>query len=112
MFRPVRTGPNSRQFILREDSNDKGFTKATLAALNGVPETIQNQRKAIIRKMTRSPTQSGRAKAADWKLFFDKQESWASPLMGWTGGNDPLQAQTLQFPTLQSAIDYAKANGT
>ena len=31
--------------------------------------------------------------------------------MGWTGGDDPLTQVELRFPTLESAVAYARRQG-
>ena len=67
---------------------------------------------ARIQKADRSVTTSGKARAQGWRLTFDRRSPPVlDPLMGWTGGDDPLAQVELSFPTLDAAICYAKGQG-
>lgn len=58
-----------------------------------------------------SATQSGRARRV-WVLEFDRPTPpTLDPLMGWTGGGDPLASVQLSFPDRESAIAFARKNG-
>jgi hypothetical protein len=55
---------------------------------------------------------SGRARTKSWLLTFERRTvPYIEPLMGWTAGDDPLTQIELRFPTLESAIAYAKRQG-
>jgi hypothetical protein len=47
-----------------------------------------------------------------WRLRFrGPGQRFIEPLMGWTGSTDPLDGLELKFPTLESAIRYARRQG-
>jgi hypothetical protein len=55
---------------------------------------------------------SGRSRSKGWRPVFERRsKSFIEPLMGYTGSNDTLAQVELNFPTLQSAIDYAERQG-
>jgi NADH dehydrogenase ubiquinone Fe-S protein 4 len=67
---------------------------------------------ARIFKPSRSVTTSGRAATKGWRLTFERRTApFIEPLMGWTGGDDTLTQLELSFPTLESALRYAKRQG-
>lgn len=67
---------------------------------------------ARIFKPSRSVTTSGNARTKGWRLVFERRSApFIEPLMGYTGGSDTLAQVELEFPTLQSAIRYAKRQG-
>ncbi|RWM10990.1 MAG: ETC complex I subunit [Mesorhizobium sp.] len=67
---------------------------------------------ARIYKPCRSAMTSGRARPKGWRLVFEARAAPViEPLMGCTGGRDTLTQVELNFPTLQSAIDYAERQG-
>ena len=46
------------------------------------------------------------------RLIFERRSaSFIEPLMGWTGGRDPLAQVTLAFATLEEAVAYAQRQG-
>jgi hypothetical protein len=47
----------------------------------------------------------------DWILEFEPTRETLDPLMGWTGGSDPVSQVRLHFPDPQSAIAYAEQHG-
>jgi hypothetical protein len=54
---------------------------------------------------------SGHADAG-WRLEFEPRSApFLDPLMGWTGGRDPLRQVALSFPTLDAALAYAERQG-
>jgi hypothetical protein len=67
---------------------------------------------ARIYKPSRSVMTSGKSRRKDWRLTFERRTPPAvEPLMGWTGGDDTLTQVEFTFPTLKSAIRYAKRQG-
>ncbi|WP_051334002.1 ETC complex I subunit [Mesorhizobium sp. WSM3224] len=67
---------------------------------------------ARIYKPSRSVTTSGRAQPKGWRLIFERRMAPViEPLMGYTGSGDTLAQVELDFPTVQSAIDYAERQG-
>jgi hypothetical protein len=55
---------------------------------------------------------SAPAEAQDWRLVFERRTPpFIDPLMGWTGGRDPLVQLELKFPTLEAAVAYARRQG-
>jgi hypothetical protein len=64
---------------------------------------------ARIFRRARSPLSSGRADTHGWRLAFKAPgRRFIDPLMGWTGSTAPLSGLELRFPTLDSAIRYAR----
>ena len=69
-------------------------------------------RTARILEAERRTTQSGRAAAAPWSLEFERIEGQRpDPLTGWNGSGDTKVQVRLNFPSLEAAIDYCRANG-
>ena len=76
------------------------------------PQYFPNDAHAVIYQPARSPMTSGRARTLKWKLRFERRTpSFVEPLMGWTGGDDPLAQVELSFPSVDSAIAYACRQG-
>lgn len=73
--------------------------------------TFPHGAKAIIEPL--APVTSGRRRRQDqWRVRFAPR--WgpvAEPLMGWTGGSDPLAAIELRFPDHASAERYCRRQG-
>lgn len=68
--------------------------------------------RAVIYRPARSAMTSGRANTCDWVLEFEpRAPEFREPLMGWTGGTDPLRQVRLRFPSRESAIAYAQREG-
>ena len=66
---------------------------------------------AHIHRPCRSPMSSGPG-AFEWRLEFEPRSApFLDPLMGWTGGRDPLRQVALSFPTLDAALAYAERQG-
>ena len=61
---------------------------------------------------TKSATQSAIKKRGIWKIEdVDVAEINNNPLMGWRGGKRGNSEPSLSFPTLESAVAYAKSKG-
>lgn len=77
-------------------------------ALPGFPPDAR----AVIHRPGRSVMTSGRANTCNWVLEFEpRSRESIEPLMGWTGGTDPLRQVRLSFPTREAAIAYARREG-
>jgi hypothetical protein len=64
---------------------------------------------AVIYKPAPSPMTSGRAHLQQWKLRFERRSApYVEPLMGWTADDDTLTQVELSFPSMDSAIAYAR----
>ena len=93
---------------LREPANGNARSAPAVATASIFP------RDAIARiyRPARSPTTSGKARTKRWVLRFERRTpSVIDPLMGWTGGDDPLTQVELTFPTRETAIAYAERQG-
>jgi hypothetical protein len=67
---------------------------------------------AVIHRPAPSVTTSARSRAQPWKLRFERRSApFIEPLMGWTGGDDPLAQVELSFPSADAAIAYARRHG-
>ena len=67
---------------------------------------------ARIFKETKTPTQSGMARAKLWRLVFDHEgPGEIEPLMGWTSSSDTRRQVNLVFDTMEEAIAYATREG-
>ncbi len=74
--------------------------------------TFPDDAVARIFKPSRSVMTSGSARTKDWLLTFERRAApYIEPLMGWTADDDPLTQIELRFPTVESAIAYAKRQG-
>ena len=68
--------------------------------------------RAVIYRPSRSVMTSGRANTCNWVLEFEPRSAeFIEPLMGWTGGTDPLRHVRLSFPTVDAAVAYARREG-
>jgi len=67
---------------------------------------------ARIYRPSRSAMTSGMGCTKWWRLVFEPRfPPFTEPLMGWTGSRDPLAQVELRFPTLESALAYARREG-
>jgi hypothetical protein len=67
---------------------------------------------AVIYRPARSAMTSGKTNTRHWKLRFERRTPpFIEPLMGWTGGDDPLTQVELTFPTREAAVGYAERQG-
>jgi ETC complex I subunit conserved region len=67
---------------------------------------------AVIYKAAPSPMTSGRARARQWKLRFERRSApHIEPLIGYTGDDDTLAQVELSFPSVETAIAYARRQG-
>ena len=67
---------------------------------------------AVIYRPARSAMTSGTANSRQWKLRFERRSPpFIEPLMGWTGGDDPLAQVEMTFPSAEAAIAYARRQG-
>lgn len=65
--------------------------------------------RARISRRSRAPLTAGRGDTKCWRLIFQGVgQRFVDPVMGWTGTSDPLSGLELKFPTLESAIRYAR----
>jgi hypothetical protein len=76
------------------------------------PSVFPRDAVAVIYRPTRSAMTSGRARTRQWKLRFERRSpGFVEPLMGWTGGEDPLAQVELTFPSAEAAVAYARRQG-
>jgi len=69
-------------------------------------------RRARLARRGRSVATSGRARADEWVLRFERETPpFIEPLMGWTAGDDPLAQVELTFETRAAALAYAERQG-
>ena len=54
--------------------------------------------------------QSGFGKSDKWIIEYITKNPGINPLMGWESSTDTLSELKLEFPTKESAIEYAKRN--
>jgi hypothetical protein len=67
---------------------------------------------AVIYRPARSAMTSGTANSRKWRLRFERRSPpFIEPLMGWTGGDDPLAQVEMTFLSAQAAIAYACRHG-
>lgn len=67
---------------------------------------------AVIYRPAQSPMTSRRAHLPQWKLRFERRSApYIEPLMGWTADDDTLSQVELSFPSIESAIAYARRQG-
>lgn len=67
---------------------------------------------ARISQRAKNAMQSGRARAYEWLLEFERAEaSRPDPLTGWAGSGDTRRQVRLSFPSLEAARAYAAKHG-
>lgn len=67
---------------------------------------------ARIFEQERKSTQSGKARAGQWVLEFEREEPQRpDPLTGWNGSGDTNPQVSMAFATKEAAIAYCQANG-
>ena len=67
-------------------------------------------KKVIIYKGRKSPTQSGKYKTNFWYLKFEDSSFYEEDIMtGWKGSSLPKNKATLKFSDLDRAVEYAKS---
>lgn len=68
--------------------------------------------RALIFRRGRSAMTSGAAGANRWVLRFERRTApYIEPLMGWTGGDEPLAQIELTFHSCEEAVRYAEREG-
>ncbi len=66
--------------------------------------------KAKIYQPSKTAMQSGVAATGQWLLeFIPESPHQIDPLMGWNGSRDTNEQIDLFFPTMEAAVEYAKA---
>lgn len=81
-------------------------------ASSSVPQSIFEDRTALIYRPARNVMQSGRAQTHKWLIQFNSNlPRWENPVMGWTSSRDPMQGVSLKFESKEDAIKYAKEQG-
>lgn len=74
--------------------------------------TFPDDAVALIYEPARSAMTSGTPRTRQWKLRFERRSpQFIEPLMGWTGGEDTLSQVELTFPSVESALAYARRQG-
>jgi hypothetical protein len=67
---------------------------------------------ARISEQERKSTQSGKARAGQWILEFERREAQIpDPLTGWNGSGDTNPQVRIAFATKDAAIAYAERHG-
>jgi hypothetical protein len=80
--------------------------------LRCAPTSFPADAEAVIYRPAKSAMTSGRAGLRCWILEFKPRSSlFIEPLMGWTGGTDPLSQVRLGFPSRAAATAYAWRQG-
>lgn len=78
----------------------------------GPSSSIPSDATAVIYRAAPSAMTSGRIQTPAWVLRFERRTApFIEPLMGWTGGDDPLVQVNIQFPTSATAIAFAERQG-
>jgi ETC complex I subunit conserved region len=76
------------------------------------PSSFPPGAQATIYRPARSAMTSGQASTRHWILEFEARSPlFVEPLMGWTGGADPLRHLRFIFPSRTAAIAYARRQG-
>jgi len=76
------------------------------------PTSFPADAEAVIYRPAKSAMTSGRAGLRCWILEFKSRSPlFVEPLMGWTGGTDPLAQVRLSFPSREAATAYAWRQG-
>ena len=90
-----------------------GQTEPTISLLPGCifPASGVVTPRVRISQLARPATQSGPGRGG-WLLEFEPSTRLTiDPLMGWSGGADPLAQIWMKFPDVRSAVAFAERNG-
>ncbi len=80
--------------------------------LRRAPAGFPADAEAVIYRPAKSAMTSGRADLRSWVLEFKpRAPAFIEPLVGWTGGTDPLSQVRLRFPRREAATAYAARQG-
>jgi hypothetical protein len=67
---------------------------------------------ARISEIDKKTTQSGKARAGQWLLEFERSQAQRpDPLTGWNGSGDTKTQVRLIFPSKEDAIAYCRRHG-
>ena len=79
---------------------------------SSVPQSVFEDRTALIYRPSRNVMQSGRAQTHKWLIQFNSNvPRWENPMMGWSSSRDTVQGITLKFESKEDAIKYAQEQG-
>jgi hypothetical protein len=101
-------------------ATDEMAGKRTVSARRNLSVTLgltgpaygRSEKQALIFRRGRSAMTSGSAGANTWVLRFERQRApFIDPLMGWTGGEEPLAFVELSFDSREEAVRYAEREG-
>lgn len=70
------------------------------------PES-QRVRQVIIKQNCASAMSSGKRKIHRWHINWGAPKLGLNPLMGWSGGNDPMGTLDIAFDTPEAAVRFA-----
>jgi hypothetical protein len=94
------------------DTNRSGRPTKLQYVADGRAPSSAHKHYALITRIGWSVTQSGRARSGEWLLEFKPRgRQILDPLMGWSGGADPLAQVRLRFMTAEEAMTFANRNG-
>ena len=114
-FRSFSTKKSSGEIVSDEKEIEEKApfnpNPASLAS-SSVPQSVFEDRTALIYRPARNVMQSGRAQTHKWIIQFNSNvPRWQNPIMGWTSSRDPIQGLSLKFECKEDAIKYAKEQG-
>lgn len=106
----------SRSMGRRRDETVRDFGPGPIAndnqALPCPASALPRDAQAMIEPLPGAVSQGGKARAGQWRVrFLPRWAPVAEPLMGWTGGGDPLEQIELRFSDQQAAVDYCHRQG-
>lgn len=85
-------------------SNDNALPRFAAIGSAFPPDAL-----AMIERPAKSAMTSAPVRPEGWRLVIERRSApFIEPLMGWTGGRDPLAQLELWFPTLEAAVAYAQ----
>ncbi|VDD82860.1 unnamed protein product [Mesocestoides corti] len=82
-----------------------------VSPLAHIPQEQLKTRTVRIYLPSKAATQSGTFGSNKWRIEVDNQQRWENPLMGWASTGDPLSNFSMDFPSVESAIEYCKSQG-
>jgi hypothetical protein len=87
-------------------ANDNPLPRLPASKPAFAPDALARIERTARSAMTSAPG------ANEWRLVFERRSApFLEPLMGWTGGREPLAQVELAFPTLEAAVAYAERQG-
>lgn len=82
-----------------------------VSVISFTPKEQLKSRTVRIYSPAKNAMQSGTFGTHKWQIQFDTRDRWENPMMGWTATADALSMTTVDFMTMEDAVQYCERNG-